>query len=94
MALTRVIMTKPRGGLRAVEWLGVVEWGPFRILMVCLLLEGSCLLLDRQARPPRRPELRSCESMWVCGFVVLCSCASVYVYTTYVQPHVDNQLML
>ena len=35
-----------------------------------MALEGSCLLIDRQARPPGRPELRSCES-------TVCVCVGV-----------------
>ena len=62
-------------------WLCVAVWvcvgalGFFELLC-CLLLEGSCLLIDREARPPGLPELRSCESMWVSGYVC---CVSVYV---------------
>ena len=51
------------------------------VLFSCLLLEHSCLLIDREARPPGRPELRlrSCESMWVSGYVCGVNvCVGVY----------------
>ena len=54
------------------------------VLFSCLLLEQSCLLIDREARPPGRPELRlrSCESLWVSGYVC-CVNVCVGVCTVY-----------